>query len=126
MIHFSSAAIMDLSYNWELIYEPASPGPYHRMKYNAAANAELRNAKTCLEACLADAQQYLPTLKVAQEKEHCNETSSNVDLIYEGDSKQYRLTVAHKKGNKEYMSSSDDPAIYWRYKKDPNAKWETM
>ncbi len=121
-----AADILDRS---QLYIGVSIPGyaSYQKRGYDSAADSDLRNARTCIEAYFADNQQYPDTLAKAQEMEKCGPSSPNVNLVYESKGQgQYRLTITHQKGEREFKCGSDDSEIYWRSKKDPNAQWEKM
>ncbi len=94
---------------------------YKGRAYNAAASADIRNAKICAEAYYADHNVYPVDLGKA---EGCSQPSQDVDIVYEKTAPdKYRITASHRKGDKEYRSSSDETSIFWRYRKDPDAGW---
>lgn len=99
---------------------------YRVKAFNAAAAADIRNARTCLEAYHDRHKEYPATL----EQSGCNQWSRNVKGTYAGSDKdKYQMTSAYDDfgnypGTKEFMITSNDPVVYWRYKDDPAGTWK--
>jgi hypothetical protein len=73
---------------------------------NSAAVADLRNAKTSMEAYFADHQQYPNSLAEANFK-----PTSGVDVICEYAPNAYACVSRHKEGNRLYATMYNEPAI---------------
>jgi type IV pilus assembly protein PilA len=91
--------------------------------YDAAAQADLRNAKTCAESYFADYAVY-PVRLDETAGAGCGQISTGVRLLYQkkGPDK-YLITSSHEKGSKEYQSS-EDMIIYSRKKNMPDSEWQ--
>jgi type IV pilus assembly protein PilA len=75
---------------------------YRTRSYNAAAEADLRNAATAQEAYYVDNQRYLndPTSLIGSN--YGLYTSQGVTLSGTGGATQYSMTAVHSSGNKTY------------------------
>ena len=98
---------------------------YRVKAFNAAAVADIRNARTCLETYHEAHKEYPATL----EQSGCKQWSRNVNGTYaRSDRDKYQITSAYKytnsSGTREFMITSEDPAVYWRYQGDPKETWK--
>ena len=94
---------------------------YRDRAYNAAAQADLRNGKTCAEAYYADYDKYPDRL---DQVAGCGQTSTGVHLVYEKKRpNKYLITASHEKGAREYRTS-EDVKIYFRDKNVPESEWQ--
>jgi len=100
---------------------------FHERAYNAAAQSDLRNARTWAEAYYADHSKYPETIYKAEKDFPAFQHSQGVDLVYERLTQdKYRITSTHKKGDREFKANSDEAGIYWREKKDRPGEWKVM
>jgi hypothetical protein len=87
-----------------------------------AALSDLRNARTAFETYYADKKNYPETLEATGFK-----SSVGVEVKYSRTAPdKYRLTTSHRSGDREYMCSSDGPAVYQRKKKEPSEEWQPV
>jgi len=77
---------------------------YRQRSYNAAAEADLRNAATAQEAYFVDAQKYNPTITDLIGTTYGLYTSQGVALNVVGtpSATQYTMTSSHTSGSKTY------------------------
>jgi len=75
---------------------------YRTRSYNAAAEADLRNAATAQEAYYVDAQTYLPNPTALIGATYGLYTSQNVFIAGGSGPQQYTMTSYHSSGNKTY------------------------
>ncbi len=89
--------------------------------------SDIQNARIALDAYFTDHNRYPDALGKGK-KEALFYPSDDVTFVYEQleHGNKYRLTFSHKDGDREYKCGSGDPAVYWRYKKEPDAKWQAL
>lgn len=75
---------------------------YRTRSYNAAAEADLRNAATAQEAYYVDNQTYKPTPTSLIGSNYGLYTSMGVTLTGTAGDTQYSMTAVHSSGNKTY------------------------
>jgi len=77
---------------------------YRQRSYNAAAEADLRNAATAQEAYFVDAQTYNPTITDLIGSTYGLYTSQGVALLVVGTptATRYTMTSSHSSGSKTY------------------------
>ncbi|WP_275937945.1 hypothetical protein [Oryzomonas rubra] len=95
----------------------------YRIKgYNSAAQSDLRNAKTSVEAYFADNNKYPASLDQTAFK-----SSVGVNVSYEkSGNRQYVIFSEHSKGSKQYQTSSEDQGIFQRDKSDSNGQFQSI
>ncbi len=100
---------------------------YQTMGYDSAAEADLRNGKTCAESYFADHNHYPDTLVEAAQMAGCGQNSKGVHLEYRklGPNK-YQITSWHEKGSREYRSGSEDNGVFYRSKNESGQEWQLM
>ena len=86
---------------------------YRQRSYNAAAEADLRNAATAQEAYYVDAQTYCPTVAGLIGATYGLYTSQGVtvNLVGTPSSSQYTMTSAHSSGNKVFTLTGPGGSI---------------
>ena len=77
---------------------------YRKRSYNAAAQADLRNAATAQEAYYVDFQTYANDESLLTGSYGLN-TSTNVNLTAVGTTDTYTITAYHSSGDKTYTVS---------------------
>ena len=76
---------------------------YRKRSYNAAANADLRNAATAQEAYFVDESTYTAVVAGLQGASYGLYTTANVTvLIMDADTDGYTMTANHSSGDKTY------------------------
>jgi type IV pilus assembly protein PilA len=96
---------------------------YRIKAYNSAAMADLKNAKTSVEAYYADHNNQYPesldTLRIPKNKD--------VEIKYEKTGKNnYIIITTHEKGDRVYAVTSDTSEIRWKNKKDPDGQFISL
>lgn len=94
-----------------------------------AAVSDLRNARTCAEAYYTDNKRYPDSLEEMRRTPGVCQgmPDPDVSLAYERTGREsYTITASHREGKKAFLFRSDDPAIYWRDKDDPDAAWKAL
>ncbi|HIC97776.1 MAG TPA: prepilin-type N-terminal cleavage/methylation domain-containing protein [Aquificaceae bacterium] len=100
---------------------------YRVRAFNAAAESDLKNIRTSLEALYADCQTYGKSADLSDDKlmitYDCGsntdqsftiQLSSNVIAAANVGDTHYTVVTAHKNGDKEFCADSDDSRIYWK------------
>ena len=95
----------------------------YRMKaFDAAALADIKNAKTCAESYAADHNGSYPT-----ELGNTFHASTDVTTEYQPSADNgYLITTFHKRGSKIYLASSSDPKISVKNKNDSAGQFHPL
>jgi Tfp pilus assembly major pilin PilA len=96
----------------------------YRMKgYDSAALSDLKNAKTSVEAFIADKGKLPKTLEEAGMKPNLN-----IELSYEKseNDKGYVIISVHSKGDKMYLMTSESNEVRWKHKMDENNQFTPL
>jgi len=84
---------------------------YRTRSYNAAAEADLRNAATAQEAYYVDSQTYVATPTSLIGATYGLYTSQNVTIAGGAAAQQYTMTAYHSSGNKTYSLSGPGGSV---------------
>lgn len=96
---------------------------YRMRGYNQAAESDLRNTSTCLEAFLSEHNAYPNSL----EEGNCRVLSDDVTLTYNIEQDGgFTLMSQHKSGDKIYAKSSREPEIYFKDKNESAASFRKL